>query len=694
MPGDSFFSELRKRKVFQAAAIYGAVAWGLTEVVVTVVDQLFLPRWVSTLTVIVFVVGFPIAMFLSWTFDFTAEGIRRTAVSSRRGRASILGSMVLLVAATAGLFFLIEPSLDRAESAASTPEAPPNSIAVLPFANAGRNADDAYLSEGLSDALRDELGQVAGLRVAARSSSVAVRDRSTDARTSAAQLGVSKLVEGNLRRQGQLLQVSVQLVDGESGLALWTERYERGPNELLSVQQEILQRVVAALLPDSAYVPVSPATSDADANELMLLARYQEQQLRSREQVDTGLLLKAIELYRRATERDPQSALAHSRLAAALIYLGDLEAAEAPIFRALSLDPGLSEVQYTRGLYLFARGDPEAMPALRRAVELNPNNADALETYAYALWLQRYDDEAESLFRRALELDPLSLPRHGSLGELLGKQGKSGEVYALIGRIDELFEGPEAMRVVSRLYELTGDLDRAIAWGQRAREAEPDDRDHAEWLAELYAQLGDEAAVLDLTPQPGIGLLYLMRRYDEMIDLAEERMIDAPEDIEARYLLAAGYNATGRYESAVWILGSTGQPGRVMELPRLGADWEGFYTLVNAVDGSGDHDLARNLASWYVDEERHPENDDWFVETYMACMLALVGRQDEARRKIDLVKRSPRLPPRAVLEDLPCFERLAETPEYRSTLEHFAERRHALRQRLPVTLAETRAGWE
>ncbi len=104
MAGVSFLAELRKRKVLQAAAIYGAVSWGVTEVVVTVTEQLFLPQWISTLAVIGFVVGFPVAMFLSWTFDITSDGIQRTSISSRRGTASIALSMLLLVAGTAGLY--------------------------------------------------------------------------------------------------------------------------------------------------------------------------------------------------------------------------------------------------------------------------------------------------------------------------------------------------------------------------------------------------------------------------------------------------------------------------------------------------------------------------------------------------------------------------------------------------------------
>ena len=133
MSEDSFFAELRKRKVFQVAAIYGAIAWGVTEIIVTVTEQLFLPTWVSTLAVIAFVVGFPIAIFLSWTFDITSEGIQRTTVSSRRGKVSIAGSMVLLVAFTAGLFLLIKPSVRQAEITTGATAIVPNSIAVLPF---------------------------------------------------------------------------------------------------------------------------------------------------------------------------------------------------------------------------------------------------------------------------------------------------------------------------------------------------------------------------------------------------------------------------------------------------------------------------------------------------------------------------------------------------------------------------------
>ena len=687
MSDNSFLGQLRKRKVIQAAAIYCAVAWGVVEIVVTVVEQLFLPQWVGTLAVIGFVVGFPVTMFLSWTFDLTSEGFQRTTIESRRGKASIAGSLLLLIMGSAGLFFLIKPAIQEREDSVAVAGVPVNSIAVLPFESSDLRPSENHLGGSISDELRDQLGRVTGIRIAARSSSIAARKRAVDAKVMSAQLGVAMLVEGSLRRQGNKLKVSVQLIEGRSGLALWSESYERGQGELLTVQQEIVMRVVQQVLPETPNPVYLQVTRSATANELMLLARYYEQQVRDRPEVDREKLLEVVRLYREATEADPESALAHSRLAAALLYMGDLEAAEAPVFKALALNPKLSDVHQTLGLYYFARGMPEAIAAFKRAVDLNPNNANALEDYAFVLWVQGIDENVAELYRLALDLDPLSLSRYGSLGEILGKQGRPDDVRAVVRRIDELFDGAEANRLISHLLELTGDVDLAIAWAIRARDLEPDNPDHVEWLAELYAEIGDFDTVMTLVPDPGIGLLFKMRRYDELINAAEELMIDEPDDVMVRYLLAFAYNATGKYDSAVWILSSTGQPGTVMEMPRMGADWDGFFTLINASLGTGEIEVAKGLSEWFVNDDSHHQNPDWYVDTYMACSLAVIDRDDEALKKLELVRHSPRLAWVPVLKDSLCFQRFVDAPEYRLTMESFDTRREALRERLPSTLA-------
>jgi TolB-like protein/tetratricopeptide (TPR) repeat protein len=689
MAGNSFFVELRKRKVFQTAAVYIAVAWGATEILVTVAERLFMPAWIPTLAVIVFVVSFPVAMFLAWTFDITSEGIRRTTIESRRGKASVALAVALLIVGTAGLFLLIQPALQSQQAGDKTVAAVPNSLAVLPFVNASQDPADAWLSEGLSDELRDQLGRVAGIRVAARSSSVAARSQDLDALAISERLRVAHLVEGSLRRAGDKLRISVQLIEGESGLVLWSRNFERGPRELVNVQNSIVMMLVQQVIPDAGPVTAEPATLDYTANELMLLARHKLQQVRDSQEVNVEMLQESVSLYRQATEADPDSALAHSRLADALLYLGDIEAAEAPIFRALTLDPNLSEVQNTLGSFYWAKGMPEVGAAFERAVELNPNNADALANNAYWRWFQKLSGErVAEYYERALELDPLSLARYAALGEFYGQVGRLDEMYEVVERMQQKFDTADAYRVTSRLLELAGRIDESVAWALRARDREPDNPDHVSKLAELYTLMGDFDTALRLEPEPGVGLLFLMRRYEELIDQAEFMVIERPQDIDLRYLLAFAYNATGQFESAVHILSTTGQPDTFLEKRvRSAADIEGYFALVNALAGAGQAGLAKDLAGLWETEVWEPI-PDWWNKAYGACGLAILERDDTALQMLQRIEDSPRLPWLPVILDSPCFQRYEDNPDYLALIHLLEEHQAAKRSQLPSTLAE------
>jgi len=630
MADNSFFIELRKRKVFQTAALYIAVAWGATE----------------------------IPMFLAWTFDITSEGIHRTTIESRRGKASIAIAAALLFAGTAGLYLLIEPALQSQQAGDKSVTAVPNSMAVLPFVNASQDPADAWLSEGLSDELRDQLGRVAGIRVAARSSSVAARTQDLDAMAISERLRVTHLVEGSLRRTGDKLRVSVQLIEGDSGLVLWSRNFERGSRELITVQQSIVMMLVQQVIPDAGPVTAEPATLDYTANELMLMARHKLQQVRDSQEVDVELLKESIGLYRQASESDPQSALAHSRLADALLYLGDIEAAEAPIFKALTLNPNLSEVQNTLGSFYWAKGLPEVGRAFERAVELNPNNADALANNAYWRWFQKFSvDHVEEYFARALELDPLSLSRYSALGNFYGHAGRLDDMYEVIERMQQNFDTADSYRATSWFMELAGRIDESVVWALRARDREPGNPDHISRLAEIYAVMGDFETALRLEPQPGIGLLFLMRRYEELIDQAEFMVIERPQDVDLRYLLAFAYNATGQFESAIHILSTTGQPDTMLEeRVRSAADTEGFFARWN--------------------------------KAYGACGLAVMGQDDKALEMLQRIEDSPRLPWVPVIMDSFCFQRYAENPAYQALIQFVEERQAAKRKQLPFTLAK------
>jgi len=686
----SFFSELHKRKVFQAAAIYGAVAWGVTEGVVTVVQQLFLPQWVATLAVIVCVVGFPIAMFLSWTFDVTADGIQRTEISSRRGTASIVLSLALLLAGTAGLFFLIKPGLDNRTPRDDIAAILPNSVAVLPFDYANPTPQDSYLGSGLSDELRDQLGRVEGLRVAARSSSIVAVKDSADAKTMALKLGVANLLEGSMLRKGNMLRVSVSLVDGESGLSIWTDTFDRGRKELLNVQQDIAAAVVRALLPGSGQPVAEPATQNATANELMYLGRFLEQQVREREDVDVETLQRAIKYYRQATEADPESALAQSRLAGALLYLGDMDEAESKASSALLLNPNLAEVQYTFGKVLFARGSPFMGEPLARARDLNPNLPDALADYAFWYWFNVSTDGVADLYQRALDLDPLNVVRYAALGRFLAMYDRPDEARALAAKIKQTFDSAAAYSAIGTIYDLVGDVDHAIAWTIKARDKEPDNPLHIGKLAEYYTDIGDYETAARLEPDLGVGLLFKMRRYDQMIDKAELQLIDYPDDFRLRVTLGYAYNVKEHFEAAVRIVRDAGFIDTYSHSRRDGQESDAFMVLVDAAYGSGEIQEARNLVKSDLENHYQSISSDWWIALEHACRQAVLGNDDEVYRLLKRALQGNHLAWEPMLKDHQCFKRFAEDPGYLAVVKHFDDRRKMLLERLPETLAQYR----
>ena len=564
---------------------------------------------------------------------------------------------------------------------------PSNSIAVLPFADMSESQDQRYLADGVSDELLNHLARSPDLRVTARTSSFSVAKTSTDIAAIRDALNVAYVLEGSVRRKQGRLAITAQLVDTETNTSVWSESFEGQPETLASMQKNIVDAVLQVIAPNANDSLVSPTQRSFSAFELMLLARYYEQDVRERAEVDTELLQEAIGLYRDAVEADPFSALAHSRLASALLYAGDLSGAESAVFKANSLDPDLSEVQQTLGEYFWMRGLPGAGAAWKRAIELNPNNADALSAYAYWYWMQANDDGPEELFRLALELDPLSLARHAALGEFLAQQARVEKTNEIINRIQMRFDSAESFRVIARLLELIGELDRSIAWTIAARDREPDNPDHVSALAELYAEIGDYDTALVLEPDPGVGLLFKMRRYEEVVEKAEEQMIEEPNDIYLRYLLAFAYKATNQPDAAIRVLKTVGQPLAQRAETRQPIEIEGFVYYFDALDALGDVQQAAELAEWFSNKP-HTQSNNWWVHTYKACAQAIAGHDEDALAGLERVFTSPRVAWASALMDLQCFDRFADEPRYIAVLEYTESRRSTLRKRLPETLRQ------
>jgi TolB-like protein/Tfp pilus assembly protein PilF len=289
------------------------------------------------------------------------------------------------------------------------------SIAVLPFVHANNSPEIEYLSDGISESLINTLSQLPRVKVIARSSSFAFKGRETDIRQVARSLGVQALVTGRVVQSGRRLKVTAELVNGADGTEIWGEQYQRENADLLAVQAEISRHIadrLHATLPGEGPM-VRRAGTKPEAYELLLRGRYQ---LRLYTPESTQ---KAVEYYQQAIAVDPSYALAHAELAynyrllsgAAILNPADmLPKAEAEALQALALDEGLAEAHSAladveRDLWHWTAAGRE----YRRALELNPNLADAHDGYALYLSVTGKHDEAIAEILRTRQLDPLKL---------------------------------------------------------------------------------------------------------------------------------------------------------------------------------------------------------------------------------------------------------------------------------------------
>ncbi len=301
------------------------------------------------------------------------------------------------------------------------------------------------------------------------------------------------------------------------------------------------------------------------------------------------------------------------------------------------------------------------------------------------------ESDRADLFRRARDLDRLSLSGHFELGTHLGNFGYTDELRQVIKDIQALFDTVDSDRAVAWLYEMLGEVDLAIAWTIRARDREPDNPDHVDKLADLYAMIGDGVTAEKLAPEPFIGLLFQMRRHAELIDIAEFAMIEDPGDMEIRYLLGFAYAAEGQYEAAIRILTSAGLPDNVLEgRTRSMKEVEAYFTLVDTLAGSDipeGVELGRALAA-RLESGKPWQGDIGWVAMYRSCVLTVQGRREEALELLPRIKESPRLRRQAILRDSWCMRQYAEEPAYLDVLQDQDERQARLREKLPATLAE------
>ena len=709
----SFISELSRRNVIRPAVAYLAVAWLLIEVSDTVLPLFGFGSTVARMIVLIFAIGFVPMLILAWAFELTPEGLKlekdiehsvpaELAASKRKDRI-VIALLGLVLTWFAFDKFVLSPQREtvltetvRQQAASEALElaqtvAFDQSIAILPFANASGDAANDYLSAGLSDELRDRVAQTPGLRVIARSSSIRVGDQNLDVTEIGTQLGVSRVIEGRFNRQGNRVVVSVQLIDATSSFQLWSDTFEIASPDLLLLQQQLAKAVVEQLIPELVQQPqqLTPSAQQVSAFDLLLLGREYEEQVTDRQVVDERKLSKAIDFYRQAITADPQSAQAHARLGKMLLYQGDIDAAEASIFKALELDPRLSDAHATLGLYYWTTRQSGIGAAYLRAIEFNPNNADALSYYASSLWLQGDGAGATSYYRRALDVDPLSLVRHTELGYKLAFSGETEEAKSVVTRILELHPTVPGYLAAARIAEAYGAPDEAIGYALQARLLRPDDPDISGQLAEIHARIGDFKSADLFEPEAGMGQLFWQRRYPELIDLGEDLVIDQPDDVTVVFLLAFALNTQGKFDQSLRLLEFVGMPETALGESRRANEVHAVLSMMGAFSASGHREQATALANSVVkfnDRFLSDPEQGWATPISLACAFAVLGKNEEALYYLEVLPTLASIVWLPWLKDQVCFQKYAAEPRYQAVVSAIEARQLAVRERLPATL--------
>ena len=477
----SFFSELKRRNVYKVAVAYAIVAWLLIQAASILFPTFEAPAWVMKVFVAIIILGFPVALVLAWAFELTPEGIKREkdiapneSITPQTGR-KLVGLTIALAVIAAGLlaFQFLHPKSPATTGVASKTSVPAagaapavtteKSIAVLPLVNTSGDTANDYFSDGLSEELIAVLAKIPGLKIIGRTSSFLFKGTSDDSRTIGEKLGVTNLLEGSVRKQGDRVRIVAELINAADGRALWSETYDRELKDVFAVQSEIATAVTEQL---KIKLLGPPAKSDAAPSNDNLAAYNALQQgtFYHRRVTEEGVR-KATEFYGEAIRLDPHYALAYAQLSfawrqLATTWLGGAEATEAyakarnAAQTALSLAPNLAAGHEALGFVLVT---PDldlaaAEPEFRKAEELAPADAGPKYALGFLFGVQGRLAEAENMMRQALTLDPLGMISYFNLARILIGGGRYTEAEAALRKAIEL--QPAAARLHAYLTVL------------------------------------------------------------------------------------------------------------------------------------------------------------------------------------------------------------------------------------------------
>lgn len=549
-----FLVELRRRHVVRLGVAYvvGAVAVGGGA---SVFLEELAPDWVLPTVLWLLVLGLPLALALAWAYDLTPDGIERTTSTAT---------------ATATMS---EPTRER------LPHVQPadrRRLAILPLANIHAHRDDDYFADGMTEELISVISRIRGLDVIARTTVMAYRDTTKSVSEIGQELGVGSVLEGSVRKAGDQLRITVQLIDVESQGHRWSHDYDRELREVFRIQSDIARHVADALEVtllgrEERRLDRAP-TENLEAYDLYLLGRHH-----LNKRTDVGLR-RSIDHFQQAAKLDPGFAAALAGLADAYVLAGigyaaipdALDHANDAALRAVELDGELPEAHTSLG-YVRLNRDWDwraAESEFERAIELNPSSAQAYQWYAHVALYRRDYDEARRRVERAVELDPLSVVlqnesgwpahhagdheeallrfrrahsmdpsyalAHYNIGNALESSGRLEEAVQPYRRAVELSDGmPFTVSFLAAALARTGAPDEGRSLLRELLQQETDGAAISLWLAYAYEAFGDKSEALD------------------HLERAVERREPLVHDLNTPWLPFSSLQEESRYQSLV-----------------------------------------------------------------------------------------------------------------------------------------------
>jgi TolB-like protein/Tfp pilus assembly protein PilF len=564
----SLFAELKRRNVFRVGAAYLVVGWLLIEVADTVFPRLGLPEWTVTFVIALLLLGLPVALFLAWAFELTPEGVKRTAdvqldesVRKLTGRKLDFAIIAVLLVALGWFAW---------DKFGAGPPAPPPvepgqaeaSIAVLPFTDMSAAGDQEYFGDGLAEEILNLLAGVRELKVSGRTSSFSFKGKDTPIPEIGRALGVAHILEGSVRKSGDRVRITAQLVKADDGFHLWSETFDRQLADIFAIQDEIAGAIANAL--QLTLVGQIAEAGNLDAYQLYLQARpliytRNPQNLReARRLIDSALeldpdyppaLAASGELWQLLSD-DPNSYGDTPKVEARARARKDLE-------RALLLDPDVADTHAALGLLFMNLGDHASADGhLARALAINPSLTNANHWYGLNLSRSGRARDAVVAGKRFAELDPLFLM---NLMTLVFYQTTVGEFEAaeqLAQRLQRSYpEHSRAAAMLAHVHAVQGQLAMAKAAVDRAIELDADtlfNRGTAGWNHYL---LGDcEGAISYSLEASGVLCQVAQGREAEALAHARARLDASPEGSGAISAWLEGLSASGRHaELLAWM---------------------------------------------------------------------------------------------------------------------------------------------